>query len=202
MHLMIVCGSQKADSMTAVVGEYLAERAADAGFAATDLWDLGVEGVPFWGTSLFSDKPEDKAAWELWQRKKILVQSADALIVATPEWSGMVTPAIKNFLLLCGEAEVAHKPALPVAVSGARGGAYPISELRMSGYKNSKILWVPEQLIFREVQKNFEPVESEEKTYMEKRSAFALKTLASYSKALKPVRTGGGLVDPEFPNGM
>jgi len=202
MHLMIVCGSQQKDSMTAAVGGYLAERAGEAGFELIDIWDLGEEELPFWSTSMFSDSAEDKQTWQLWNQKKQLIQKADAVVVATPEWSGMATPAIKNFLLLCGEAELAHKPALAVGVSAARGGAYPISELRMSGYKNNKVLWVPEQLIFRDVGKNFEAEDSEEKTYMESRSRFALKTLATYAKVMEPVRKAGALIDSDFANGM
>ncbi len=202
MHLMIICGSHRADSMTAAVGSYLAERSEAAGFDKLSLLDLGVDGLPLWHPSMFSKEPDDQSTWQGWNQTKDLLQSADALIVATPEWGGMATPAIKNFLLLCGEAEVAHKPALAVSVSAARGGAYPISEIRMSGYKNNKIMWIPEQLIFRDVQKNFEPEESEEKTYMENRSVFALGVLAKYAKALKPLRQSGELLDADFANGM
>jgi NAD(P)H-dependent FMN reductase len=188
--------------MTAAVGEYLAERASGHGFTTVDLLDLGSDALPLWGPSLFADTPESAEKWSSWSEHKQAVASADALILATPEWSGMATPAIKNFLLLCGEAEVAHKPALAVAVSAARGGSYPISELRMSGYKNNKVLWIPEQLIFRDVQNVFSGEESEENTYIEKRSQFALGVLAKYAQAMGPLRKSGELLDADFANGM
>jgi hypothetical protein len=40
---------------------------------------------------------------------------------------------------------------LIIAVSGgAGGGAYPVAELRMSSYKNSRICYLPEHLIVRQ----------------------------------------------------
>ena len=40
---------------------------------------------------------------------------------------------------------------LIVSISSGNGGAYPISELRSSSYKNSHILWIPENIIIRNV---------------------------------------------------
>ena len=62
---------------------------------------------------------------------------------------------IKNFKkkkiidIACGSGEFAHKPGLIVSISSGNGGAYPISELRSSSYKNSHILWIPENIIIR-----------------------------------------------------
>ena len=59
---------------------------------------------------------------------------------------------MKNFFLLwAATGELSHKPALPCAVSAGEGGAYVISELRMSSYKNNRLCWLPEQLIARQV---------------------------------------------------
>ena len=64
----------------------------------------------------------------------------------------MVPAALKNFFLLwAATGELSHKPALPCAVSAGEGGAYVISELRMSSYKNNRLCWLPEQLIARQV---------------------------------------------------
>ncbi len=41
---------------------------------------------------------------------------------------------------------------LIVAVSSGAGGAYPVAELRMSSYKNSRICYIPEQIIIRDVE--------------------------------------------------
>ena len=59
--------------------------------------------------------------------------------------------AEKFFLLWAATGELSHKPALPCAISAGEGGAYVISELRMSSYKNNRLCWLPEQLIARQV---------------------------------------------------
>ena len=68
----------------------------------------------------------------------------------TPEWNGMATPAIKNFFLYFSSSVLFHKPALIVTVSAGHGGAYPVIELRSSGYKNTKLCYIPEHVIIRE----------------------------------------------------
>lgn len=50
-----------------------------------------------------------------------------------------------------GKVELAHKPALIVFVSSDDGGSYPVAESRMSSYKNSRICYLPEHLIIRNV---------------------------------------------------
>ena len=47
---------------------------------------------------------------------------------------------------------LAHKPALIIAVSSSDGGAYPVAELRMSSYKNTRICDISEQIIARHVE--------------------------------------------------
>ena len=64
----------------------------------------------------------------------------------------MVPAGLKNFFLCFGRNELAHKPGLIVGVSSADGGVYPVAELRMSSYKNSRICYIPEQLIVRNVE--------------------------------------------------
>ena len=66
----------------------------------------------------------------------------------------MATPGVKNFLLNCTADEVGHKPALIVTVSATRGGSYPVAELRMSGYKNNRLTWLPEHVIVQHVEQN------------------------------------------------
>ena len=73
-------------------------------------------------------------------------------MVIAPEWHGQVPAGLKNFFLICGRAEVGHKPALITTVSSGDGGAYPVAELRMSSYKNNRICYIPEQLIIRNVE--------------------------------------------------
>jgi hypothetical protein len=127
--------------------------------------------------------------------------------VVTPEWAGMVPPGLKNLLLLCEKGELAHKPALIVAVSGGSGGAYPVAELRMSGYKNNQICWLPDHVIVRAAGDFIDQTERalREATPLPKpwdRVDYGLKLLLAYDEALGKVRRAG-IVDLErFAYGM
>ena len=68
------------------------------------------------------------------------LSSSDGFIIVVPEYGGMATPNAKNFFLLFNNGELFHKPGLIISISSGTGGAYPISELRSSSYKNSHIL--------------------------------------------------------------
>ena len=72
--------------------------------------------------------------------------------MVVPEYGGMATPIAKNLFLLCDDGELFHKPGLIVSVSSGNGGAYPITELRSSSYKNTHIMWIPENIIIRNVE--------------------------------------------------
>ena len=79
------------------------------------------------------------------------VVSSDGFLMVVPEYGGMSSPNSKNFFLLFNNGELFHKPGLIVSISSGNGGAYPISELRSSSYKNSHIMWIPENIIIRNV---------------------------------------------------
>ena len=79
------------------------------------------------------------------------VAEFDELVVMSPEWSGMVPAGLKNFFLLCGADHLAHKPGLIVGVSASLGGSYPIAELRTSSYKNTRLCYIPDHVIVRNV---------------------------------------------------
>ncbi len=131
------------------------------------------------------------------------LKAADAFIVIAPEYHGMVPAALKNFFLMWGNGELAHKPALLVGVSAAVGGAYPIAELRMSSYKNNRISYMPEHLIIRHVSKVLNPQSTgEEDETLRQRIDYSVKLLAEYSKAYQSIR-GSGVIDlKSWRNGM
>tara|TARA_Y100000385_G_scaffold163_1_gene175 strand:- start:71 stop:346 length:276 start_codon:yes stop_codon:yes gene_type:complete len=62
----------------------------------------------------------------------------------------MVPTGLKNLLLFAGHREVGYKPAILVRVPSARGGSYPISKLRKSGYKNARLLKIPEHILVQD----------------------------------------------------
>jgi NAD(P)H-dependent FMN reductase len=131
------------------------------------------------------------------------MESADALILGTPEWQGMATPQAKNFFLLSSSQQLGHKPGLLVSVSAGRGGAYPIAELRASSYKNTRIVWMPEHLIVRDVPSvlNRDAPESPDDEWIRDRIDYALTHLIHYASALSTIRDQLPR-DARFSNGM
>ncbi len=130
--------------------------------------------------------------------------AADALVVVSPGVERHGLPGREDFFLYASKAELAHKPALLVGVSSGIGGAYPISELRASGYKNCRIAYLPEHLIVRQVEAvmNEGPAAGEDDLRIRARADYALDILGKYAEALKPVRAAIDLSNPAFTNGM
>ena len=113
----------------------------------------------------------------------------------------MASPSAKNLFLLCGEGELTHKPGLIVTVSSGQGGAYPIADLRSFSYKNTHILWIPENIIIRNVE-HFNPGLHGESIppWLDERIEYALNLLLAYSSNMKPLREIINRKD--FGNGM
>ena len=126
---------------------------------------------------------------------------SDGFIFVIPEYGGMATPISKNFFLHCNKGELSHKPALLVSISSGNGGSYPISELRSSSYKNRHILWIPENIIIRNVE-HFNPRNHGNliPEWLDKRIDYVLNLLIEYSRCLQPIST---LINrKDFGNGM
>ncbi|WP_126456620.1 NAD(P)H-dependent oxidoreductase [Sulfuriflexus mobilis] len=157
------------------------------------LWDQGVwEGDEKWDVLLTPIREE--------------LAGSDAFVVISPEWHGQVPAGLKNFFLLFGKNELGHKPALIVTVSSGDGGAYPVAELRMSSYKNSRLCYIPEQIILRKVESvlNKDPADNDERSnsYYRERISWALNILKAYAGALAQVRESGVTQTDTFNNGM
>ena len=192
--IALVAGSSRPNSQSAKVARYLQQRLLDLGHSSTTLIDLGSTPLPLWPA-------EDNGPWPSMQQA---LSSADAIVVIAPEWHGMACPAIKNFFIYASKAELAHKPALLVGVSSGVGGAYPISELRASSYKNCRLCYLPEHLIVRHVEQVMtgDTAANENDQRIRERADYALDVLVKYAHALKPVRTSIDMSNPAFGNGM
>jgi hypothetical protein len=124
----------------------------------------------------------------------------------------MVPAGLKNFFLLCQDGELAHKPALIVAVSSGLGGSYPIAELRASSYKNTRICYIPEQIIIRACQSKLHDSDGgaadvshsndEHDAATRDRITYGMSVLLSYAHALTSVRESGVIDSVKFPFGM
>jgi multimeric flavodoxin WrbA len=197
--ITIISGSHRKDSQSKKISNVLAAKLAEMdNCEATDYLDLAELGLPFWSESYSNEEQallDDVAA---------RLEASDGFIVVCPEWHGMVPSVLKNFFLLYTSQQFAHKPALIVTVSAGVGGSYPINELRISSYKNSRLCYLPEHLIVRSVGSIFNDKEDDDKRsegYISKRADACLGILLAYSDALRKARE----VMPDmrdFPNGM
>ena len=160
--------------------------------------DMFDSNIPLWT----SEKKENSNFWEK-EFKKISLElnSSDGFIFIVPEYGGMAAPNSKNFFLVFNNGELFHKPGLIVSISSGNGGAYPISELRSSSYKNSHIMWIPENIIIRNVEQ-FSPGKHGEliPTWIDNRIKYSCDLLLKYSEYLKPIQKYINRKD--FSNGM
>ena len=160
--------------------------------------DLANAKLPLWSP----DKKNGKGIWgKTWETISDNLHKSDAFIFVVPEYGGMATPAAKNIFLLCGNGEFAHKPGLIVSVSSGNGGAYPIAELRSSSYKNTHIMWMPENIIIRNVEEfNTENHGNIIPEWLDDRIDYVLKLILVYAKNMRPIREIVNRKD--FGNGM
>lgn len=182
MKLTIISGSQRAQSQSLRVANYL-DKIAKEHFTTSRIFDLHELNFPLWNEGVWQGTEE----WSQWRDFSSVLAESDAFIFITPEWHGMATPALKNFLLLTTAAELAHKPALAVSVSASVNGVYPISELRMTASKNNHVCLLPDHLIFRDIEQLLDVELNCTNEHMKQRTAYTMELLASYAVALKPV---------------
>ena len=202
MGFFILNGSHRAEAQSLKVANYVqAVLTREHPGAETHLYSLSGNPLPLW------DETTGGAPDALWGPISAELKAADALVVLTPEWSGMATPGVKNFLLNCTADEIGHKPGLIVTVSASRGGSYPVAELRMSGTKNNRLCWIPEHVLIHHAEQNLNaadgsPDMGKEDAMQRKRLRYALRLLEEYGKALKQVRASGVVDHKTFRSGM
>jgi azobenzene reductase len=197
MKIALVSGSSREGSQSSRICQILNEKFFSGEASVLDLHEIA---LPEWTGKGFGD-PAVKQV-------RVQLQEADAIVFVVPEWNGMAPAAIKNLFLWCSHKQLAHKPALLVAVSAGDGGAFVISEMRSSSYKNSRLLYLPEHVILRDVESLWAE-QGEVKLELERRQnylmgrlQYGLTMLEAYAGALVPVRE---LMVPQldvFSNGM
>ncbi len=202
MTIAIISGSHRAQSQSRRVADYLAARLPAVTNGLTgQVIDLANNPLPLWEESAWQKDSAHAKAWSVYGAQ---MQAANGLIIVSPEWAGMVPPGLKNFLLHLNVGDVAHKPALLVTLSAARGGTHPVNELRISGYKNNKMTYLPEHIIIREVEKMLQGPQAAAKDddYIRQRIDYALQMLAAYVQVLPAVRQAMAAGDARYPFGM
>ena len=148
MNICIICWSHRS------VGSYKAADFIEARLADKDITtsriNLSEANIPL--RSEDRRDTESEISKSLQPIRDTLI-AADGFVIISPERWGMVAPGLKNFFLLASKQhEFAHKSALIVWVSAGSGWAYPIAELRMSSYKNTKICYLPDHVIIRDIE--------------------------------------------------
>ena len=203
MKITIISGSHRSNAQSLKVAGFIEKSLGEGICDETALVSLADNPLPLW----------DQGVWEGDQKWADLLTpireelaSSEAFVVITPEWHGQVPAGLKNFFLLFGKNELGHKPALIVSVSAGDGGAYPVAELRMSSYKNSRLCYIPEQIIVRHVEQVLnekkEDNDARSDSYYRNRISWALKILREYASALEQVRGSGVTQTDTFNNGM
>ena len=162
---------------------------------------INIQNLPLWDEGLWGKEPLAEK-WSLWQPISQQLKDCDGLVVITPEYAGMASPLITNFLLMASPQEVGHKPGLLVGVSASRGGAYPIAQLRSFSSKNNYICWIPDHVIVRDVDDFLDEINTGKENYTSQKLEYALTILAQYAAALVQVRNSGELDYQRFPYGM
>ena len=203
MKITVICGSHRREAQSLKVANDIQRTLADDICDEVALISLADNPLPLWDMGVW----EGDAKWPpLLDPIRAELQSSDGFVVVTPEWHGQVPAGLKNFFLLFGKNELGHKPAMIVAVSSADGGAYPVAELRMSSYKNSRLCYIPEHVIVRHVESvlNDEAKNNNESadSYFRERITWTLHILKAYAEGLAHVRESGVTATDTFNNGM
>ncbi|MCS7237116.1 MAG: NAD(P)H-dependent oxidoreductase [Thermoguttaceae bacterium] len=201
MKIAVICGSHRREAESLRVARYVVRQLNELGVDDVYLLALTNNPLPLWDEGIWEDDPK----WhELWRPIAAQLRSAEGLVIISPEWSGMVPSGLKNFFLLCGKDVLAHKPGLIISVSASLGGAYPVAELRMSSYKNTRICYIPDHMIIRNVGQMLhgDSPQSQEDAAVRDRLRYCLVVLLEYTKALRLVRQSGVIDLDTFPYGL
>ncbi len=192
MNLLIVSASQRTESQSTKVAEYLLNSSTQ--FSKVSHIELCKQRLPLWDGEETSKTNDDSD----WLAINSQLQTMDALILITPEWGGTASPLLKNLLMMADAVDIGHKPVLLVSVVNGISGAYPIAELRMNAFSNNKLVAIPDHLIIRNVEEILNTVnESKHRdeyviTRRDKsirhRIGYSLHTLLHYSQAMKSLR--------------
>ncbi len=206
MKIGVICGSHRRNSESGKVARHIERTLLEQQICdETWLYDLAQQPLPFWDEGVWD--PENSEWQSLLAPLREDLHSCDGFVIISPEWHGMVPAALKNFFLMwtAGE-ELSHKPALLVSVSASVGGSYPIVELRSSSYKNSRICYLPEHLIVRNVKTVFndnpEDNDPGAQLYFDERLDYCLQLLREYALAFRLIRASGKASLAKYPTGM
>ena len=195
--ITIITGSARKKSQSEKVAQFIYKRIMTYHPEMITIINLEELNLPLWNEENFKNS-------NVWLNTSEKLQPSSAFVIITPEWDGMASPALKNFFNYCRNYELFHKPALIVSVSAGEGGAYPIAELRMSSYKNSRICYLPEHILIRHAEDvlNDDSPENTRDELIRERIDYSLRLLKIYEDSLTLVRQHKFVFNSNFKNGM
>lgn len=196
MNVLIISGSQRKNSQSIEVAEYLQTNILNK-IVDIDSEILDLSLYPF----LLDHYGTDKGTPELLagNKENVLSQlfACDAVVFIAPEWGGMIPPALVNLLLLTANGSanglpLGHKPAFAIGVSASSGGSNPITLLKGYAAKNSHLTWLPLHGIIQNVEDflayEWDPKLEGRFNQVQSRLQVGLKSLVIYSQQLSSVR--------------
>ncbi len=185
----------RGQSQSLKVSTWFMEHAESLGYTPT-LIDLHQAQLPMY------DDGETEVP-QLSDLKKTL-EDADAVVFVSPEWNGMMSHGIVNFMHYI-DKELANKPAMLVGVTSGRNGHYPLMQMRVMGYKNNQFIISPENVLVqgvKDIMNSHSPEPDSPDESVQKRADYALRVLSEYAKALQQVRASGVIDFAQFKNGV
>jgi len=184
MKITIVNGSQRKTSESERVSIFIKSKLnlLTMGELDTYILNLADEELEYW-----SEDNKDNTTWNKISQE---LRDSDGFIFVVPEWHGMVPPKMKNLFMFAGNPEFAHKPCLLVSISSTMNGVYPIVELRAASSKNNHLVYIPNHLIIRDVNNQFNRNTNNDMkvSKIEVRLEYSLTVLMEYCLALLTVR--------------
>lgn len=152
MKIAVVVGSNRPDSGSRKVANYIIP-VVESHQCQIELFDMFEIDLPMWSADMWDSSSDQSRKWVAHESR---LKECDGLVVLAPEWNGTVPPSLQNFVMHLNREIVGHKPALLVGVSSGIGGTYPVAELKSSINKNNRMLLIPDHVIVRHVDGDFD----------------------------------------------
>jgi len=210
MQILIVSASQRAQSQSFELAKFIQKNTLDTNpDVSSSILDLTHYSnlLEHYGVNnednLALNREKDELLSQLYR--------CDAIIFVTPEWGGMIPPALVNLFLLTANGSanglpLGHKPAFAVGVSASGGGSNPISLLKAYTAKNSHVTWLPLHAVVQNVeqflQQAWSPTLTDKFSQVQSRLLVGVKSLLIYSKQLSGVREELVLLSKVHPFGQ
>ncbi|MDX2320020.1 MAG: NAD(P)H-dependent oxidoreductase [Moritella sp.] len=142
MGLVVISGSTRNKSTTIKIAQSVLQLAEQSQlFNRVDLLDFASIPLPIWDNAIKSEM----ADWQHeWQVSAQLMQSADAIMIVSPEWE---ETSLDNFYAFCERDNLALLPSAVLRVGSNCRGTYSSSELWLANFCKNRTCLILEHFI-------------------------------------------------------